>query len=216
MQLFLSKPAIPWAPERIKVSLIHWSSILWSSCRCSTWREPGRCWCCWCCVTGKVQEESAPSELLKLQYKHISRFRTHSPGCVSVISNRKGHFFNPPCSKERAAAAWWNRNQWSDCLLEHSSLWGVRLTEPPWACFSCQPLHCYVGDGPTFQDEAICFAKVACIFAKGTSVYFLRWGIAALQLNNKRKPKSSALFVIKMMLAWKQRTALCESWSVWK
>lgn len=67
-----------------------------------------------------------------------------------------------------------------------------------------------------FQDETICFSKVVCIFAKGTFVIFLSWEIAALQLNNKTKPKSSALLVIERMLAWKQRMALCESWSVRK
>lgn len=107
MELSPSKPAIPWAPERLKVSLVSWSSISWSRCRCSTQREVlvllGLCPSC----SGKSSRNQ-----IQQPYKHISRFRTYSPGCLSVLSNRKCHFFNLPCSEQRAVAAQWYWNQW--------------------------------------------------------------------------------------------------------
>lgn len=168
-------------------------------------------------VTGEVQEGSDPSDLLEQPHKHISRSSSYSPGCLFLLSNRKCHFFNLPCSKEKGCG----------CSMALKSVgvfvcWmtpaceGSALTQPAWACFRCQHLHCYVGDSPTFQHETDCFSKVVCVFAKGTSVIFLRWETAALQLNNKTNPKSGALLVIKMMLAWKQRMAPCESWSMRK
>lgn len=116
MELFPSKPAIPWAPGRLKVSSGSWSSISWSSSRCST-RGKGS--------LGGAGAAGAVSQLywegragvrsqraLKQPYKHINRFRTYSPGCLSVLSNRKCHFFNLSCSKQRAVAAWCCWNQW--------------------------------------------------------------------------------------------------------